>query len=163
MLNPGEIPIVQTDRGGQITYHGPGQLVGYILADVRRLGLGVRPFVTAIEQTIVKLLADYDIKANTRSDAPGVYVDETKICSLGLRIRRGFSYHGLALNVDMDLEPFLRINPCGFKQLKMTQIADFAKVSGLSCVSEKLIHHLTKQLAYNDIQITSPLESVEHE
>ncbi len=123
VLAPGDIPVVQVDRGGQVTYHGPGQWVVYLLVDLRRRGMGVRALVTAIEQTIVSLLAEYAIDAAARPDAPGVYVSGDKIASLGLRVRRGCSYHGLALNVDMDLEPFERINPCGYENLKVTSMA----------------------------------------
>jgi lipoyl(octanoyl) transferase len=123
VLAPGDIPVVQVDRGGQVTYHGPGQWVVYLLVDVRRRGMGVRALVTLIEQSLVALLAGYGIEAAARADAPGVYVAGSKIASLGLRVRRGCSYHGLALNVDMDLEPFQRINPCGFEGLKVTSMA----------------------------------------
>lgn len=124
LLFPGEIPVVQVDRGGQVTYHGPGQLVAYVLIDVRRQGIGVRELVSLIENSLVELLAGYTVEASARADAPGVYVGDAKIASLGLRIRRGCSFHGLALNVDMDLEPFGRINPCGYQGLRMTQLRD---------------------------------------
>ena len=123
VLAPGDIPVVQVDRGGQVTYHGPGQWVLYLLIDVRRRNMGVRALVTLIEEGIVALLSDYGIEALPRADAPGVYVGDSKIASLGLRVRRGCSYHGLALNVDMDLEPFQRINPCGFEGLAVTSMA----------------------------------------
>lgn len=123
LLTPGDIPVVQVDRGGQVTYHGPGQWVVYLLVDIRRLGQGVRHLVTVIENAVLELLSEYGISAAARADAPGVYVDGEKIASLGLRVRKGCSYHGLALNVDMDLEPFLRINPCGFEGLKVTSMA----------------------------------------
>ena len=126
LLVPGDIPVVQTDRGGQVTYHGPGQLVAYLLLDVRRLGFGVRELVSRIEQTLIDLLASYGVQASAKPDAPGVYVDGAKIASLGLRIRNGRSFHGLALNVDMDLAPFRRINPCGYAGLAMTQLRDLA-------------------------------------
>ena len=122
LLVPGDIPIVQSDRGGQVTYHGPGQWLVYLLLDIRRRQMGVRDLVDLIEQSIVSVLADLDIVARARRDAPGVYVDGAKIASLGLRVRRGCSYHGLALNVDMDLEPFSRINPCGHQGLAVTSI-----------------------------------------
>jgi len=125
VLVPGDIPVVQSDRGGQVTYHGPGQQVMYVLIDVKRRKLGVRDLVTALEETVIATLADYDISARARADAPGVYVDDAKICSLGLRIRKGCSFHGLALNVAMDLAPFLRINPCGYAGMQMTQISAF--------------------------------------
>jgi lipoyl(octanoyl) transferase len=124
LLAPGDVPVVQTDRGGQVTYHGPGQLVLYVLLDLRAARIGVRGLVTAMEQAIIGLLARFDIDAVARADAPGVYVDGAKIASLGLRVRHGCSYHGLALNVDNDLSPFSRINPCGFPDLAVTRTRD---------------------------------------
>lgn len=124
LLLPGDIPVVQVDRGGQVTYHGPGQLVVYVLVDIRRLGKGVRDLVSLLENSLVELLAGYQVASTARPDAPGVYVDDAKIASLGLRIRRGCSFHGLALNIDLDLEPFQRINPCGYQGLRMTRLAD---------------------------------------
>ena len=123
VLSPGDIPVIQVDRGGQVTYHGPGQWVIYLLVDIRRSHLGVRDLVTLIEQAIVQLLAEYQIDAEPRADAPGVYVAGDKIAALGLRVRRGCSYHGLSLNVDMDLQPFQRINPCGYQGLQVTSRA----------------------------------------
>ena len=123
VLAPADIPVVRIDRGGQVTYHGPGQLVVYPLIDVRRARLGVRDLVTALERAVIELAARYGIAAACRAAAPGVYVDDRKLASVGLRIRRGGSYHGLALNVNMDLEPFARINPCGYAGLAMTQLA----------------------------------------
>ena len=123
LLAPGDIPVVQTDRGGQVTYHGPGQLVIYPLLDVRRLGMGVRQLVQSLENAVIALLASRQITAQARRDAPGVYVGNCKLASIGLRIRRGCSYHGLALNVAMDREPFQRINPCGFAGLQVTDLA----------------------------------------
>ena len=125
VLAAGDIPVVRIDRGGQVTYHGPGQLMVYPLIDLRRAGLGVRDLVTALEQATVELLAGYGITARARADAPGVYSGDAKIASIGIRVRRGGSYHGLALNVNMDLSPFDRINPCGYAGLAMTQIAAF--------------------------------------
>ena len=122
LLAPGDIPVVQIDRGGQVTYHGPGMLMVYPLIDIRRAGIGVRTLVTALEQSVVDLLAAFDIDAIARPEAPGVYVDEKKVASVGLRIRRGSSFHGMALNVDGDLEPFSRINPCGYEELEMTDM-----------------------------------------
>lgn len=130
ILAPGDIPVVQVDRGGQVTYHGPGQLVVYFLIDLRRKKMGVRQLVTAIENAVVELLAGYGIQSAPRADAPGVYVGEDKICSLGLRIRKGCSFHGLALNVNMDTSPFKRINPCGYAGMQVTQIADRHRASG---------------------------------
>ncbi|MEP1469612.1 MAG: lipoyl(octanoyl) transferase LipB [Halieaceae bacterium] len=145
VLAPGDIPVVQVDRGGQVTYHGPGQWVVYLLVDVRRRGMGVRSLVTLIEQSLVALLADYRIEAAARADAPGVYVAGSKIASLGLRVRRGCSYHGLALNVDMDLEPFQRINPCGFEGLEVTSMANCLPEQALSL--EQVGVRLTEILA----------------
>ena len=123
VLAPGDIPVIQVDRGGQVTYHGPGQWVIYLMVDLRRQKMGVRDLVDLIEQSIVRLLAEYGIPAAARADAPGVYVDGAKIAALGLRVRRGCSYHGLSLNVDMDLEPFQRINPCGHEGLRVTSMS----------------------------------------
>lgn len=149
VLFPGDIPVVQVDRGGQVTYHGPGQLVAYLLLDVRRSGIGVRELVSRIERSLIDLLASYGVSANAKPDAPGVYVDGAKIASLGLRIRNGRSFHGLALNVDMDLQPFQRINPCGYAGLTMTQLAD--QVAGpidICEVSARLREQLVKHLDY---------------
>ncbi|MDO7929105.1 lipoyl(octanoyl) transferase LipB [Pseudomonas sp. KFB-139] len=148
LLLPGNIPVVQVDRGGQVTYHGPGQLVAYLLLDVRRLGFGVRDLVTRIENTLIALLDSYGVTAAAKADAPGVYVDGAKIASLGLRIRNGCSFHGLALNVDMDLEPFRRINPCGYAGLAMTQLRDHAGKMEFSEVSARLRAQLVKHLDY---------------
>lgn len=149
VLLPGDIPVVKSDRGGQVTYHGPGQLMVYLLADLRRLGLGVRSLVQGIEQATIATLADYDIRAEARRDAPGVYIPEldmAKIGSIGLRIRNGRCYHGLALNTSMDLTPFERINPCGFQGLQMTEIAALGGPTSLLTVSHDLLPHLCRQL-----------------
>ena len=148
VLAPGDIPVIQVDRGGQVTYHGPGQWVVYLLVDVRRRNMGVRSLVTMIEQSIVTLLAEYGIEAVARADAPGVYAGDSKIASLGLRVRRGCSYHGLALNVDMDLEPFQRINPCGFEGLQVTSMAQCLPGQTLSMgqVGDRLTSILAAQL-----------------
>ncbi|WP_312255147.1 lipoyl(octanoyl) transferase LipB [Stutzerimonas nitrititolerans] len=148
LLLPGDIPVVQADRGGQVTYHGPGQLVGYLLLDVRRLGFGVRELVNRIEHSLIDLLAGYGVEAAAKPDAPGVYVDGAKIASLGLRIRNGRSFHGLALNVDMDLEPFQRINPCGYAGLKMTQLRDLVGPVDFAEVMGRLRGELVQQLGY---------------
>ena len=149
LLLPGEIPVIQTDRGGQVTYHGPGQLVAYPLLDLRRLKMGVRDLVSAIEQTIVATLAVYGIEAYPKPDAPGVYVAGDKIASLGLRVRRGCSFHGLALNVDMDLEPFQRINPCGYEGLAMTQMRDLLpEPPVLAEVQDQLVMQFARKLGY---------------
>ncbi|HBU6130885.1 lipoyl(octanoyl) transferase LipB [Enterobacter sp. 168J2] len=126
LLMTGDIPVIQSDRGGQVTYHGPGQQVMYVLLNLKRRKLGVRELVTLLEQTVVNTLAEYGIDAHPRADAPGVYVGEMKICSLGLRIRKGCSFHGLALNINMDLTPFQRINPCGYAGMEMTQMRQWA-------------------------------------
>ena len=144
LLAPGDIPVVQTDRGGQVTYHGPGQITGYLMFDIRRLSIGVRDLVTNIELAMVDTVAEYGIDAKPRPDAPGVYVENNKIGSLGLRVRRGCSYHGLSLNVDMDLEPFSRINPCGLFGIEVTHIADFQKVE-LEEAKEKLLSALLRR------------------
>lgn len=146
VLFSGDIPVVQSDRGGQVTYHGPGQIVVYVLLDLNRLGYGIRSLVTRLENALVETLAGYDITAAARADAPGVYVGDAKIASLGLRVRRGCSYHGLALNVDMDLEPFSRINPCGYRGLRMTQLCDLGGPRDLAAVSALLETRLLAQL-----------------
>jgi lipoyl(octanoyl) transferase len=149
LLFPGDIPVVQVDRGGQVTYHGPGQLVAYLLLDVRRSGIGVRELVSRIERSLIDTLASYGVIANAKPDAPGVYVDGAKIASLGLRIRNGRSFHGLALNVDMDLQPFQRINPCGYAGMAMTQLADLvAGPVDIAEVSARLREQLAKHLDY---------------
>lgn len=151
LLVPGDIPVVQVDRGGQVTYHGPGQIVIYPLISLKRRALNVRELVSALEQTIIATLADYDIEAEARRGAPGVYVGEAKIASLGLRIRRGRSYHGLAFNAAMDLEPFQRINPCGYRGLQMTQLADLLTPEAMPELAEietRLLDHLSRYLGY---------------
>ena len=148
LLLPGDIPVVKSDRGGQVTYHGPGQLVAYLMLDVRRLCYGVRELVTRMEQCLIDLLASYGVSAAAKADAPGVYVDGAKIASLGLRIRNGCSFHGLALNVDMDLEPFRRINPCGYAGLAMTQLRDHAGPIEFAEVGARLRSQLVKHLDY---------------
>ena len=154
LLFPGDIPVVQTDRGGQVTYHGPGQLVAYPLLDLRRLKIGVRELVTAIEQTIVATLAQYGIDSAAKPDAPGVYVNGDKIASLGLRVRRGCSFHGLALNVAMDLAPFQRINPCGYQGLAMTQMRDLvSNPPDLAQVQEQLVTEFARKLGYETCTI----------
>ena len=146
LLDPGDIPVIQVDRGGQVTYHGPGQLIVYLLLDLHRRKLGIRPLVTLIEAGIVELLARFEIDAAPRVDAPGVYVDGRKIASLGLRVRRGCSFHGMSLNVNMDLEPFGRINPCGHPGLELTQLSDLGGPADLQLVSEALTEILTRRL-----------------
>jgi len=148
ILNPGNIPVIPVDRGGQVTYHGPGQLMLYTLIDLRRKKIGVRDLVNALENSVIAMLAEYKIIAYAKPDAPGVYVDGAKICSLGLRIRRGCSYHGLALNVAMDLKPFSGINPCGFTNLVMTQISSLGGSGDLKEVAGILVQHFANTLGY---------------
>ena len=146
LLAPGEIPVIQVDRGGQVTYHGPGQLMIYPLIDLKRASLGVRDLVTALEQSVIDLVAEHGIAAASRKDAPGVYVEGKKIASVGLRVRRGASYHGMALNIDVDLEPFSRINPCGFSDLDVIDLAtlgiDAAPAEIQAQVQARLLRHL---------------------
>jgi lipoyl(octanoyl) transferase len=146
LLAPGDIPVVQIDRGGQVTYHGPGQLVVYPLIDLRRRPLGVRQLVVALENAVIDTVAEFGIAAQGRRDAPGVYVDGAKLASIGLRIRRGSSYHGLALNVAVDLEPFQRINVCGFRGLAVTRLADLCGVGDVELVTDRLQPHLLNRL-----------------
>lgn len=146
ILAPGDIPVIQVDRGGQVTYHGPGQLVIYLLIDLSRRKLGIRSLVDHIEQAIVRTLAELDIEAAPRPDAPGVYVDDSKIASLGLRVRRGCSFHGLALNVAMDMEPFRRINPCGYAGMPMSQVADFTPGATVGDLEARLVAQLVAGL-----------------
>ncbi len=146
LLATGDIPVVQIDRGGQVTYHGPGQLVVYPLLDLGRARLGVRALVEGIERAIVGTVAEWGIEALGRRDAPGVYVGPRKLASVGLRIRRGFCYHGLALNVTMDLEPFRRINPCGYTGLEMTQVSELGGPSDLGVVADALAPRLLSAL-----------------
>jgi lipoyl(octanoyl) transferase len=152
LLQRTEIPVVQSDRGGQITYHGLGQQIMYVLIDIKRHeNLNVRQLVTALEQSVVKTLADYGIEGYPKPDAPGVYIDGKKICSLGLRIRHGRSFHGLAFNINMDLTPFHQINPCGYAGLEMCQLADFIGSARADChqVSLQLVKHFSTLLGYN--------------
>jgi lipoyl(octanoyl) transferase len=148
ILAPGDIPVVKVERGGQVTYHGPGQIVGYPLLDLRRLGIGVRELVCRIEQAIIDTLEHWNIIAVRRPGAPGVYVADAKIGALGLRVRHGCTFHGLAFNVAMDLEPFLRINPCGYQGLQVTQVIDFGGPGSLTAVEDVLIDELCKQFGY---------------
>jgi lipoyl(octanoyl) transferase len=141
-----EIPVIRVDRGGQITYHGPGQVIAYLLLDLKRRGLTVRPLVRLMESAVIDLLADYGVRAANRVEAPGVYVGSEKIAAVGLRIARGCCYHGLALNVDMDLSPFAAIDPCGYPGLSVTQLRDLAILDNLECVSHKLADHLQEAL-----------------
>ena len=146
VLMPGDIPVVPVDRGGQVTYHGPGQIVAYPLIDIRRAKIGVRDFVCKIEQSIIDTLEHWNIVAVRKPGAPGVYVAGAKVAALGLRVRRGCTFHGLAFNVNMDLEPFHRINPCGFQGLQVTQTMDLGGPSSVSEVAAVLVENLAKQL-----------------
>ena len=148
VLAPGDIPVVQIDRGGQVTYHGPGQLVVYPLVDLRRAGLGVRDLVTALERSVIDYVAQFGVVAECRRSAPGVYVDNRKLASVGIRIRRGASYHGLALNVSLDTEPFTRINPCGYAGLEVTRLADLSSVQSVDEAGLGLEPHLLRALGF---------------
>lgn len=150
VLNPGNIPVLQIDRGGQVTYHGPGQLIAYLLLNVKRRKISVRELVDLIERALIASLQDFGIDAGTQANAPGVYVNDAKMAALGLRIKHGWSYHGLSLNVDMDLSPFANINPCGFENLKLTQIADLVADRTLLMrrASQALANHLLTELGY---------------
>ena len=148
VLAPGNIPVVQVDRGGQVTYHGPGQLVAYVLLDLRRRGWGVRRLVRALEQAVVALLASQGVAAGARPGAPGVYVDGRKLAALGLRVRRGCTYHGLALNVHMDLEPFRRIDPCGYPGLRVTQLSELGIRWSVAETANHLVEHLSELLEF---------------
>jgi lipoyl(octanoyl) transferase len=150
LLAPGEIPVVQIDRGGQVTYHGPGQLVVYPLLDVRRLGLGVRQLVMSLENAIIELMKTYDVEAVGRRDAPGIYVNGRKLASIGLRIRRGCSYHGLAFNIAMDLGPFSRINPCGYQGLQVIDLKSLGIDANVEQVARQLAPHLLRALNLPD-------------
>ncbi len=156
VLAPGAIPVIPVDRGGQVTYHGPGQIVAYPLLDLRRLGIGVRELVHRIEQAVIDTLAEWNIAAARREGAPGVYVADAKIAALGLRVRRGCTFHGLAFNVAMDLEPFRRINPCGYAGLAVTQVIDLGGTSRLSDVEDVLIAQLCRQFGLSP-QTAEPL------
>jgi lipoyl(octanoyl) transferase len=145
VLNPENIPVIQSDRGGQVTYHGPGQLVGYLLFDTRKQKIAIRTLVTMLENSLIEVLSHYQIIGETRCKAPGVYVADKKIASIGLRVKNGCTYHGIALNVDMDLHPFKGINPCGFEKMEMTQIADYDNNVTMQTVKEQFIEAIDKQ------------------
>ena len=150
VLAPGDIPVVQVDRGGQVTYHGPGQIVAYPLVDIRRSGVGVRDFVNCIEESIIQVLHHYGVNGVRREGAPGVYVNGEKIASVGLRVRQGRTFHGLSFNIDMDLEPFQRINPCGYEGLVVTQLKAFSPLV-FSEVENRLVDSITAQLGYSEV------------
>ncbi|AUH72902.1 Legionella secretion system protein X [Legionella sainthelensi] len=145
ILNPANIPIIQSDRGGQVTYHGPGQLVAYVLIDLRRKNLGIRSLVSKLEQILILVLEQYEIEGSIRCGAPGVYVKEQKIASIGLRVKNGCTYHGIALNVNMNLKPFLGINPCGFEKMEMTQISHFYPKVQLDEVNQRFVQYFLQQ------------------
>ena len=155
LLAPGDIPVIQIDRGGQVTYHGPGQLMIYPMIDLRRAGLGVRSLVTALERTVVDLAATFSIDAVARADAPGVYVDGRKIASVGLRVRRGASYHGMALNIDVDLEPFSRINPCGFRNLEVTDLRALGVTASAGEIAQLVQERLLSNLSMSGREVVS--------
>ena len=155
LLAPGDIPVVQVDRGGQVTYHGPGQIVAYPLIDIRRRGIGVRDFVCRIEEAIIRVLAHYGVRGERIAGAPGIYVAGDKIASLGLRVRRGCTFHGLAFNIDMDLEPFQRINPCGYAGLRVTQLSALASVQ-FGDVEDRLVQNLAQLLGYSEVSGDDP-------
>ena len=155
VLLPGDIPVIHVDRGGQVTYHGPGQLVAYPLLDLRRLKLGVREYVNRIEQALIDTLADWQIAAARREGAPGVYVEGAKIAALGIRVRRGCTFHGLAFNIAMDLEPFQRINPCGYEGLQVTSMLELRSGSSVEAVKPQLLEHLAGQFGLR-VQAASP-------
>ena len=148
LLNAGDIPVLNVDRGGQVTYHGPGQIMMYTLIDLKRTGLGVRRLVTLLEESVIALLAELRIEASARSDAPGVYIGDAKVAALGLRIRRGCSYHGVALNVDLDLDPFQKINPCGFQNLVITRLQDHGITLPRQQLAARLCALFTKKLQH---------------
>ncbi|HKJ18347.1 MAG TPA: lipoyl(octanoyl) transferase LipB [Xanthomonadales bacterium] len=148
LLTPGDIPVVQVDRGGQVTYHGPGQIVAYTLIDIKRRKIGVRALVNSIEEAVIGVLKQFGVNGKRREGAPGIYVDDAKIAALGLRVRRGCSFHGLAFNIDMDLEPFARINPCGYQGLEVTQLSEFGPVVPEQ-VEKALVQQLVLQLGYS--------------
>jgi lipoyl(octanoyl) transferase len=148
VIAPGDIPVVQIDRGGEVTYHGPGQLVVYPLVDIRRAKLGVRDVITALEQSVIQLVGEYGVAAEARREAPGIYVGNKKLGSVGLRIRRHSSYHGLAVNVNLDLEPFRRINPCGFQGLEMTQLGELGGPGTVEAAADALEPHLLRALGF---------------
>ena len=156
VLAAGDIPVVHVDRGGQVTYHGPGQIVAYPLFDLKRLKVGVREYVCRIEQSMIDTLAEWNIHAERKDGAPGVYVAGAKIGALGIRVRRGCTFHGLAFNIDMDLEPWHRINPCGYQGLQVTTLRDLGGPSGLDAVKPVLLAHLAKQFGL-ELQVTTEL------
>ena len=160
LLMPGDIPVVKVDRGGQVTYHGPGQQVIYFMINLRRRKMGVRELVTLVEDGIIASMADFSIIAEAKADAPGVYVDNKKVASLGLRIRKGCSFHGLALNVNMDLSPFLRINPCGYQGLEMVQTIDLQGPASVEQAGDSLVKHLSELLQTENLSYQTGLDTL---
>ena len=160
LLMPGDIPVVKVDRGGQVTYHGPGQQVIYFMINLRRRKMGVRELVTLVEDGIIASMADFGIIAKAKADAPGVYVDDKKVASLGLRIRKGCSFHGLALNVNMDLSPFLRINPCGYQGLEMVQTIDLQGPTSVEQAGDSLVKHLSELLQTENLSYQTGLDTL---
>lgn len=160
VLFPGDIPVVPVDRGGQVTYHGPGQLMAYLLLDIKRRKLGTRSLVNKIEQVVIDTLAHWKIEAHVRDGMPGVYVADAKIASLGLRVRRGRTYHGMAFNLDMDLSPFQRINPCGYQDMAMTQLCDHAPQAQWDEVVKQVLTHLQSQLGYTECELVDHTDYV---
>ena len=152
LLDPGAIPVHKVDRGGQVTYHGPGQLVVYLLLDLKRLGISIRKYVNLLEQTVIDFLATFDLDAQRRRGMPGVYLDDSKIAALGVRVRKGCCYHGLALNVSMDLSPFRRVNPCGYSGLEVTQLADLDIDLTVSETVDKFLPCLMNQFPYDEVR-----------
>jgi lipoyl(octanoyl) transferase len=157
LINPGGIPVVQTDRGGQVTYHGPGQVVLYPLLDLERLGVGVRCLVDRLEQAVIDVLSEFDITGLRREGAPGVFVGEAKIASIGLKVRRSRTYHGLAFNIDMDLAPFSCINPCGFAGLAMTQVADHVERADWNDLADRTVKALCRLMGYHRVRHQSSM------
>lgn len=160
VLHANNIPVVKTDRGGQVTYHGPGQLVVYTLVDLQRRGLGVRDFVTIIEQSVIDMLQDFTVPAQRKKNAPGVYVGQAKIAAVGLRVRQGRTFHGLSINVNMDLTPFAGINPCGYAGLSVTQVKDECDETSLENVQSVFLSHFCKQLGYTYVSYTNKVSQL---
>ena len=158
LIQTGDIPVVQVDRGGQVTYHGPGQLVVYLLLDIRRNKLGVRDLVTLMEKAVIETAKHFGVEAYAKPDAPGVYVNEAKLASLGLRVRRGCTFHGLALNLNMDLEPFLRINPCGYAGMAMTQLCSLVPTADPDAATQWLVNYLTANVGYTLVSHQTSLD-----
>jgi len=160
ILSSSTIPVIEIDRGGQVTYHGPGQLIVYCLIDLKRKNFGIRQMVSALEQSVIDFLADLQIKAVARKDAPGVYVDDAKISALGLRVKRGCSYHGLSINIDMDMSPFQQINPCGYEGLAVTQLKNLSELPDFKDTEQQLLNKICQQF---EIEKVTQVEGFENE